>query len=119
VRPGDDELCGDDRSDAGLVEQRRGERAHVREEFALELVGFECCRLHTPGETAQYEPGGELVGGRVRAPEPTAAVEQSTRRQAAQLLTERLGCGDDHRSELAECFPAHVDGAATGDEQEP
>jgi hypothetical protein len=41
VWPGDEQLGSDDRPDAGLVEQRRRERADVGEDLALELVGFD------------------------------------------------------------------------------
>ena len=40
VRPGDDQLRGDDRADAGFVEQFGHERTDVFEDFALELVGL-------------------------------------------------------------------------------
>ena len=62
VRPGDDQLGGDDRADAGLVEQRRCECAHVGEDLAFELVGFDGCCLDAAGEAAKHEPCRELVG---------------------------------------------------------
>jgi hypothetical protein len=40
------------RPDAWLVEQRRCERAHVAEQFALELVGFVGRCLDSQGEAA-------------------------------------------------------------------
>ena len=40
VGPGDDQLGGHDRPDAGLVEQRRGESRDVVEDLALEIVSF-------------------------------------------------------------------------------
>jgi hypothetical protein len=40
VRPGDEQLRGDDRADAGFVEQRGRERADVGQDLAFELGGF-------------------------------------------------------------------------------
>ena len=62
VRLGDDQLGGDDRSDAGLVKQRRRECVYVGEDLALELVGFEGGRPDAAGEAAQHDPCRKLVG---------------------------------------------------------
>ena len=62
VRPADDQLRGDDRADAGLVEQLGHERADVVEDLALELVGFRGRGLDPSGERAQHEHDRELVG---------------------------------------------------------
>ena len=58
----DDQLCGDDRADARLVEQLWCECPYVGEDLAFELGGFAGCCLDSAGEVAQHEPGRELVG---------------------------------------------------------
>ena len=63
MRPGDDRLRGDDRADAGFVEQLWREGAHVYEDLAFELVGLGGRRLNPSCEAAQDEPCRELVGG--------------------------------------------------------
>src|SRR6266516_2456476 len=83
VRPGDDQLGGDDRADAGLVEQCRGECAYVAEDPALELAGFAGRGLDAAGEATQDEPGGELVGSGGGATEAAAALDQLAGRQSA------------------------------------
>jgi hypothetical protein len=55
VRPGDDQLRGDDRADAGFVEQFGHERANVVEDLTLKLIGFCGRRLDASGERAQCE----------------------------------------------------------------
>ena len=62
VRPGDDQLGGDDRSDARFVERGWRECADVGEDLLLELVSFDRCRLDAAGEAAQHDPCRELVG---------------------------------------------------------
>jgi hypothetical protein len=52
VRPGDDQLRGDDRPDAWLVEQRGCERTYVGEDLLFELVGFDGRCLDAAGEAA-------------------------------------------------------------------
>jgi hypothetical protein len=70
-------LCGDDRADARLVEQRGCERAHVAEEVAFELGSFECCCFDAAREAAQHELGCELVDACCAAAAQAAtAVEQ-------------------------------------------
>jgi hypothetical protein len=64
VRPADDQLAGDDRADARLVEQLWRERADVREDLALELGRFARGRFYPPGKAAQDEPRRELVRSR-------------------------------------------------------
>ena len=80
----------DDRSDAGLVEQRRGECADVGVDLVLELGGFAGCGLDAAGEAAQHEPHSELVGCGRAAAETAAAVEQPAEWQTAQLVAEGL-----------------------------
>jgi len=80
-------LRGHDRADAGLVEQRRCERADVGEQLSLELVGFDRCRLDAAGEAFQHYPGGDLVdAGGVAATQAAAAVEQLADREPTSLL---------------------------------
>ena len=55
VRPGDDQLGGDDRADAGLVEQLGGDGSDVAEDLALERLGFAGRGLDPLGERAQDE----------------------------------------------------------------
>jgi hypothetical protein len=74
--PGDDQLGGDDWSDAGLVEQCRHECAHVSEQFAFELVRLDGCCLDATCQAAPDETGCKRVRGRVAAAEAAAAVEQ-------------------------------------------
>ena len=62
VRPGDDQLGGDDWSHARLVEQCWRERVHVSEDLAFELVSFGGRRPDAAGEAAEREPGRKLVG---------------------------------------------------------
>src|SRR3954447_24720167 len=50
-------------------------------------------------------------GARVRAAEAAAASDQLSRRQLAQLVTEMLGCRDDHAAQLDERDATDVDGA--------
>ncbi len=119
VRPGDDQLGGDDRPDARLVEQRRGESAHVGEEFVLELGSFDGGRPDAAGEATQHEPGRELVGAGGCAAQAAAALEQFTLGQAAELVAERLRGRDDDGAQLRQCFAADVDGAATSEQQPP
>ena len=71
------------------------------------------------GEAAQHKPGRDLVGGPGAAAQAAAAIEQLAERQPAQLFADPVWRGDDDRAQLAECFAAHVDGAAAGDEQQP
>ena len=77
MRPADEQLGGDDRADAGLIEQLRCERLYVDEQFPLELSRFGGRGFDPAGEAAQHEPGRELVGagGACLAQSP-AAVEQ-------------------------------------------
>ena len=120
VRPAHDQLRGDDRSDACLVEEFGGERADVGEDLAFEercLVGG---RLDALGERAEREDGGEVVGGAsARAAEATAAPDQLGDREQSKLVTEGLRRGHDHAAELDERDPANVDGASPGDHQYP
>jgi hypothetical protein len=119
VRPGDEQLGGNDGTNAGLVEQRRCECPDVHDDLVFELLGFECRGLDPAGETAQHETSGELVGGRVRAAQAAAALEQPPDGQPAQLLAELVGGGHDHAAQLHERFAVDVDCAPSGDEQEP
>jgi hypothetical protein len=48
-----------------------------------------------------------------------AAAKQLSERQSTEFLAEFVGCGDEYRPQLCECFAAHVDGAAAGDQQQP
>ena len=57
MRPGDDQLGGDDRSDAGFVEQRRGKRMDVLVDLVFELVGFEGCGLDAAGRGCAAQAG--------------------------------------------------------------
>jgi hypothetical protein len=76
VRPGNEQLRGDDRADARLVEQRRREPTHVGEDLVLELLGLDRCGLDPTGEAAQDEPSRELVpASRLGAAQPAAALE--------------------------------------------
>jgi hypothetical protein len=43
-------LRGDDRADTGFVQQVGYERANVREDLALELVGLERCGFDPAGQ---------------------------------------------------------------------
>src|SRR5581483_9777426 len=63
VGPGDDQLGGDDRADARLVEEFGDERADVVEDLTLECLGFAGGGLDATGERAQHEDRGELGGG--------------------------------------------------------
>ena len=63
VRPGDDHVSGDDRTDAALVEQLWRKRADVTEDLTLELVGLGGRSLDPPSERAQDELRRELVDG--------------------------------------------------------
>ena len=120
MRPGDDQLRGHDRTDAALVEQRRRECPYVAEQLALELGGLDGCGLDPAGEAAQHEPCRDLVGAhRARAAEAATTLEQPAHREPAQLLAELVGCCHDHAAELSERFAAHVDGAATCDQEQP
>jgi hypothetical protein len=77
VGPGDDQLCGHDRADTGLVEQLGDERADVAEDLALERLGLGGGGLDPACERAQDEDRGELGGRpRVGAAEVAATVEQ-------------------------------------------
>ena len=117
VRPGDEQLRGDDRADARLVEQRGRECAYVGEDLPFELGRFCGCCLDSAGEAAQHEPCRELVGsGPARAAKAATALEQPSGREHAQLLAEPVRGGDDHAAKLSERFAAHVDGAATCDQ---
>jgi hypothetical protein len=62
VGSGDNQLCGDDRADAGFVEQFGHERSYVVADLALELVGFCGCGLDSSRERAKGEHDRELVG---------------------------------------------------------
>jgi hypothetical protein len=113
-----EQLCGDDRSDARLVEERRGECADVTEDLALEercLVGG---RLDALGEGAERDDGGEMVGGAsVRAAEATAAPDQLGDRKHPEVLSDDLRRSNDHAAELDERDSSHVDCASPGDHQ--
>src|SRR5215212_11211212 len=62
----------------------------------------------------------ELVrGARVRAAEAAAASDQLSRWQLAQLVTEMLGCRDDHAAQLDERDATGVDGAASPEQEHP
>ena len=63
VRLGDDQLGGDDRSDAGLGEQPRRQHADVAQDLALELGGLERRRFGSSRQAAEDEPAGRLVRG--------------------------------------------------------
>jgi hypothetical protein len=56
------EVAGEVWADAGLVEQRRCERADVGEDLAFELGGLGGCRFDAAGEAAEHLLGGEFVG---------------------------------------------------------
>ena len=87
VGPGDEQLRGNDRADAGLVEQLWCERAHVNEDLALELSGFDSRRFDPAGKAAQDKPGRTLVG--------CTAVERRRRRQRSS------GRWSEHRETAA------------------
>jgi len=62
VGPGDDQLRGDDRADASLVEQLRCECADVGEDLAFELSCFGGRGFDPSGEAAQHKDRRELIG---------------------------------------------------------
>ena len=90
--PGDDQLGGDDRADAGLVEELGDERSDVAEDLALERLGLGGGGLDAAGERAQDEDRCEL-GGRAGAgaAEAAAAFEQLAEWQPTQLVAESVG----------------------------
>jgi hypothetical protein len=63
VGPGDDQLCGDDWSDAGFVEQVGHERTYVLNDLALEHARFGWRGLDPSRERAQDGDTRELVRG--------------------------------------------------------
>lgn len=54
-------MSGDDRADAGLVEELGDERPDVLEDLALERFGFGGGGLDAAGERAQYKDRCELA----------------------------------------------------------
>src|SRR5437667_5735873 len=117
MRPGDDQLRGDDRADAWLVEQRGRECAYMGEDLPFQLGRFAGCCIDSASEASQDEPCRELIGScRARAAKAATALEQPTGREHAQLLAEPVRGGDDHAAKLSERFASHVDGASTCDE---
>src|SRR6266545_5781929 len=117
MRPGDDQLRGDDRADAWLVEQRGRECAYMGADLPFQLGRFAGCCIDSASEASQDEPCRELVGPcRARAAKTAPALEQPSGREHAQLLAEPVGGGDDHAAKLSERFASHVDGASTCDE---
>jgi hypothetical protein len=117
-RPGCDQETSswaDDRTNAGLVEQRRRELVDEAEDLTLQLVRFEGGGLDAAGKAAQHEPGRDLARVRVGAAKATATLEQPPRRKAAQLIAEPVGRGHHHAAQLHQRLPADVDGAPPGD----
>ena len=84
-------MCGDDWSDARLVEEFGGERADVAEDLAFEERCLMGGRLDALGEGAEREHGREMVdGASVRAAEATAAPDQLGDREYPELLSDGL-----------------------------
>jgi hypothetical protein len=54
-----------------------------------------------------------------RRTKAAAALEQPCERESAQLLAEPVGRGHDHAAQLHERLATDVDGAASGDQQQP
>src|SRR5207237_179506 len=76
MRPGDDQLRGDDRADAWLVQQRGRECAYMGEDFTFQLGRFAACCSDSASEASQDEPCRELVGSRrARAAKAATALE--------------------------------------------
>jgi hypothetical protein len=61
VRPADDQLRSDDRTDTGLVQQLGHERPDVADDLTLEFVRFVGRGLDSSCELAQCEDDRELI----------------------------------------------------------
>ena len=65
MRPGEQDLGGQERADAGLVEQLRGELADEPVDLAGELALFERQLLDAAGDRAEREAACRAARGRV------------------------------------------------------
>ena len=111
-------MGGDDRADAGLVEQLGHERPHVANDLALELVRLLGRGFDPACERAEHEHDRELIRcARVRATEAAAAPNQLARRQLPELRAQVLRRRHDHASQLHQREPADIDGTATSEQQ--
>ena len=121
VRPADDQLGGDDRADAGLVEQPGCERPDVGEDLAsraprLRAVAAWMRRARVRSTSVVASSSG------VRELERRKRLQRSSSRRTGSRrssLAELVGCGHDHAAQLHERFAANIDGAAAGEQQQP
>ena len=101
VRPGDEQLGGDDRADAGLVEQSRCERTDMREDLAFELVCF---------EVAAWMRRARLRStSRVASSSALATLERRSRLQrssSARSGSPRSSCGAGRERSRSRCAAA-------------
>ena len=120
MRPGEQDLRGEDRADAGLVEQLRRELAHELLDLAGKLALLEREVLHAASNSAKGEQDAAELGvastGRAHRGE---TVEQPRPAQAAELRTERLWRGHKQRVELVEPGLLRDRCAFTGGHQRP
>jgi hypothetical protein len=87
----DDQLGGNDRADAGLVEEPGCERPNGGKDLDLELCGFLGRRLDGAGEGAKHERRGELVrGAAAGAAQETATLDQPFEGQTRSALPGRI-----------------------------
>ncbi len=108
VGPGEDELSGGVRTDAGLVEQLRCEPAGDRFDLAGELTLLGGQLQHPSGDRAQPEQAAarRRVGRRSGCCE---TLQKPCTCQRPQLAPQRLRCRDQPVAQLAEPGPFGVD----------
>ena len=98
MRPRHDQLRGDDRTDADLIEQIRSDPTDESIDLALELGGFVFACERPSCRGMQGHDGGELLSSQsCRASQRGTGVQEFSEGQRPQPVTQGVGRADDQR----------------------